>query len=129
MIDLASNGERLILTRNGHPIAVIIGIEWRDRVACGIRGRARAPAGSGEGGGGSFVRPVRVHVTARARDVGRALPRRAGRLRRGVRRASVQDRTAGLFLVRTSKDVAACELLQERGVLLVHEIRPLRQLM
>ena len=76
------------------------------------------------------MRRIRVHVTARAREAGRALPReRAGRLRRAIRRASVRDPTVGLFLVRTSTDVAACELLRERGLLLVYEIRPLSQLM
>jgi hypothetical protein len=76
------------------------------------------------------MRPIPVHVGAHAREVGRALPpERAGRLRRAIRRASAADRTPGLFLVRTPRDVAACELLEDPRVLLVYEIRPVRELM
>ena len=75
------------------------------------------------------MRRYRVHVGAQALQVARGLPpERAGRLRMAIRQASARDGSGGLFLVRTPRDVAACERLRDREVLLVYDIRSREEL-
>jgi hypothetical protein len=76
------------------------------------------------------VRRPRVHFSADAADGLATLNRRRqGLLRNEIVSVAASARAGGPLQVRTPMDVAACELLEDRGLVLVYAVIPRRELL